>query len=337
MQALFDSHDDECPWYYFDSSFKTLLGSILIIFGVFGVLLNGWLFATFIHSHLLLLRSHILVLNLCTASLGRNLLGFPFASASAIAKKWLFSPSSCQLFAFMNQFYGVFQMYALLVLVLERYLLANYYRREIVLYQRVYWGLIAFCWSIALLFATPPAFGFGMYSCDSTGTICAYLWPSLASGAKHLGYAFPYVLVCGVIPVIAIFYFMGKAVRLEQIYYRNEQQKEQKQLTRSIHALTVGTLALWIPAAVQAGWQWLPLLFFGYRPHVPAALSLIAPIASEAATSVPVLCYLAGDERLRAALLGRVRKNYALLPAHRAKFFNRFKRFNRLNYYQKPE
>ncbi|XP_049881696.1 visual pigment-like receptor peropsin isoform X2 [Pectinophora gossypiella] len=281
MQAMFDYSEDECPWYHFDNSYKTLLGSCLIVFGVSGVLLNGWLFATFVHSHLLVFRSHILVLNLCTASLGRNLLGFPFAGASAIGKRWLFTPACCQLFAFMNQFFGVFQMNALLVLVLERYLLAKYYRREITLYQRFYWWYVTFCWTSALIFATPPLFGYGVYSCDTTGTACAFLWPSMASGAKQLGYSIPYVIVCGILPVIIIFYFMGKAVRLEKIYYRGEQQREQKQLTRSVHALAIATLALWIPAAVQAGWQWLPLLVLGYRPHVPPALALIAPIASE--------------------------------------------------------
>lgn len=143
---LFDSDEDECPWYFFDSSYKTLLGACLIIFGecnvnsgkrflnsnqrtplqfsrvqiykinlqifksirllvstevftiktvktislitgVFGVLLNAWLYVTFIHSHLVVFKSHVLVLNLCSASLGRNLLGFPFASSSALAKR----------------------------------------------------------------------------------------------------------------------------------------------------------------------------------------------------------------------------------------------------------
>lgn len=43
----------------------------------------------------------------------------------------------------------------------------------------------------------------------------------------------------------------------------------------------------------------------------------------QAATSVPVLCFLAGDERIRAALLGRMRKHYALLQPERAKRYNR--------------
>ncbi|CAB3230687.1 unnamed protein product [Arctia plantaginis] len=206
MQNFFDDLQDECPWYYFDGSYKVLLGSCLFVFGVFGVLLNGWLFATFIHSHLLIFRSHILVLNLCTASLGRNLIGFPFAGSSAIAKR---------------------------------------------------------------------------------------------------------------------FYYMGKAVRLERIFYKGEIQREQKRLTQSLHTLCVTTLALWIPAGILVGYQWLPLLVYGYRTHVPPALAVIAPIASEAATSLPVLCFIAGDERLRAALLGRMRKHYALLRPERAKRYNR--------------
>lgn len=60
----------------------------IIISGVFGLILNGWLFATFIHSHVLIFRSHILVLNLCTGSLGRNLMGFPFAGPSALSKRY---------------------------------------------------------------------------------------------------------------------------------------------------------------------------------------------------------------------------------------------------------
>ncbi|XP_045785990.1 rhodopsin, GQ-coupled-like [Maniola jurtina] len=320
---LIDYNEDECPWYYFDSSYKTLLGACLIIFGVFGVLLNAWLYVTFIHSHLVVFKSHVLVLNLCSASLGRNLLGFPFAGSSALAKRWLFGPSCCQLFAFLNQFFGVFQMIALFAMVLERYLLAKYYKRERTVYFRYYWTLIGVCWTVAVVFATPPLFGYGMYSCDATGTVCTFMWPSLTSGAKGLGFSVPYVIICGVMPIVGIFFFMGKAIRLETIYYRNEQQREEKRLTKCIHAVCVTTLALWIPAAVLAGWQWFPLLLYGYRPHVPKVLALFAPIAAEAATSVPVLCYLSSDERIRAALLGRMRNHYALLPPERAKLYRR--------------
>ncbi|XP_053604479.1 visual pigment-like receptor peropsin [Plodia interpunctella] len=323
MQSLYDFMEDECPWYYFDSSYKILLGVCLFLFGVFGVLINGWLFATFIHSHLLIFKSHILVLNLCSASLGRNLLGFPFSGASAIAKRWLFGTACCQLFGFLNQFFGVFQMIAILALVLERYIQAKFYRHETLLYLRVYWILTGACWIISLVFAIPPLFGYGVYSCDATGTICSLQWPSLYSGPKQIGFCLPYVVICGVVPVVAIFYYMGKALRLEQIFYRNEVQREQKRLTRSTHALTVTTLAFWIPSAVLTGWQWVSLLIYGYRPHVPPVLALIAPIASEAATSIPVLCYLVSDERLRAALLGRMRKNYSLLPPKTALRYNR--------------
>ncbi|CAH0748776.1 unnamed protein product [Diatraea saccharalis] len=213
-------------------------------------------------------------------------------------------------------------MAALFAIVLERYLQARFYRREKSLYFRWYWTLVGLCWLSAVVFATPPLFSYGLYSCDATGTVCTLLWPSTNAGSRHIGFAVPYVVICGVAPVIAIFYFMGKAIRLEKIYYRSEQQREQKRLTKSVHALTVATLALWIPAAILVGWQWLPLLVYGYRPHVPPALALIAPIAAEAATSIPVLCYLTVDERLRAALLGRMRRNYALLHPCRAKKFN---------------
>ncbi|CAH0602950.1 unnamed protein product [Chrysodeixis includens] len=215
-------------------------------------------------------------------------------------------------------------MTALFVAVLERYLLAKYYRRERILHLRLYWILVGVSWFNSVIFATPPLFGYGKFSCDSTGTSCTFLWPSIASGAKHIGYSIPYILVCGVIPVIAIFYYMGKSIRLERIFYKDEQQREQSRLTQSIHAVCVATFALWIPAAILVGWQWLPLLTYGYRPHVPPALAIIASIASEAATSVPVLCFIAGDERLRAALLGRMRKQYALLQPERAKrYLNR--------------
>lgn len=33
--AMFDYNEDECPWYYFDGSYKTLLGACLFLFGQF--------------------------------------------------------------------------------------------------------------------------------------------------------------------------------------------------------------------------------------------------------------------------------------------------------------
>ncbi|CAK1550126.1 unnamed protein product [Leptosia nina] len=254
MQSSSEYNEEECPWYYYDSSYKTLLGACLI------------------------------------------------------------SLDACQLYAFLNHFFGVFQMTALFTLVLERYLLARYTRRERTLVYRYYWSLGAVAWVNALVFAIPPLLGYGIYSCDATDTICTYLWPSSRASAKHLGYAVPYTVLCGIMPIIGIFYYMGKANRLESIYYRNERLREEKHLTKCVHALSVLTLALWTPAAVLAGCQWFPLLLYGYRPHVPQVLALIAPITSEAATCVPVLSYLSGDNRIRAALLGRMKRNYALLP-----------------------
>ncbi|XP_041973800.1 visual pigment-like receptor peropsin [Aricia agestis] len=323
MQTIFDYTENECPWYYFDSSYKVLMGACLVVFGVFGVLLNGWLFATFVHSHLLVFKSHVLVLNLCSASFGRNLLGFPFAGSSAIAKRWLFGPTSCQLYAFLHQFFAVFQITALFCIVLERYLLAKFYKLERCLYFKYYWTLLGVCWVNSVVFSAPPLFGYGVYSCDSTGTSCSLLWPSLDSGAKQLGFSVPYVIVCGLIPVVGIFYYMGKAVRLEKIYYRGPHLKDESRFTKTVHVLTVITLALWIPAAVLAGWQWLPVLLYGYRPHVPQVLAIVAPISAEAATSVPVLCYLVGDDRLRAALIGRMQKQYALLHPKYARKYQR--------------
>lgn len=72
------------------------------------------------------------------------------------------------------------------------------------LYVRFYWTLVALSWVNSVIFATPPLFGYGKYSCDATGTACTFLWPSLASGAKHIGFSIPYILFCGIIPVIAM-------------------------------------------------------------------------------------------------------------------------------------
>ncbi|XP_011552121.3 visual pigment-like receptor peropsin [Plutella xylostella] len=323
MQTVYDYYEDDCPWYYFDSSYKTLLGGCLIVFGTFGVLLNGWLFATFIHSHLLTLRSHILVLNLCTASLARNLLAFPFASSSALAKRWLFGSSCCQLYAFVNQFIGVFQMVALVVISLERYFQVKGFKYEQEMSLFFHWLLVGVCWAAAVVLATPPLFGYGVYSCDVTSTVCTFLWPSLLSGAKQLGFSILLLILGGLLPIFIIFYFIIRTIPLEKRYYKGEQQKDFRSLTKTLHGVCVTTLVLWLPSAVLAAWQWAPLLVYGYRLHVPPALAVVAPAAAEAATSVPVLCYLLGNERLRAALLGRMRKHYALLRPDKAKRFHR--------------
>lgn len=120
-------------------------------------------------------------------------------------------------------------MTALFALVLERYLLARRNRRgdfkmiptyfviffitfwfitcivsEKTLYFRFYWIVVGVCWINSVIFATPPLFGYGVYACDSTGTTCSFLWPSLASGAKQLGYCIPYLIWCGLVPLIAM-------------------------------------------------------------------------------------------------------------------------------------
>lgn len=33
MQSFYEYYEEDCPWHYFDNSYKTLLGSCLIIFG----------------------------------------------------------------------------------------------------------------------------------------------------------------------------------------------------------------------------------------------------------------------------------------------------------------
>ena len=78
------------------------------------------------------------------------------------------------------------------------------YISERTVYFRYYWTLVFVCWMVAIIFATPPLFGYGIYSCDATGTVCSLLWPSLNSGARDLGYSVPYVIVCGIVPVIGM-------------------------------------------------------------------------------------------------------------------------------------
>lgn len=34
MQSYVDYNENDCPWYYFDNSYKTLLGACLIVFGM---------------------------------------------------------------------------------------------------------------------------------------------------------------------------------------------------------------------------------------------------------------------------------------------------------------
>lgn len=61
-----------------------------------------------------------------------------------LSTRWLFGPLCCQLFAFLNQFFGVFQMAALFSIVLERYLQAKFYRRG-----ELFFAIFFYCYKLS--------------------------------------------------------------------------------------------------------------------------------------------------------------------------------------------
>lgn len=78
-----------------------------------------------------------------------------------------------------------------------------FYVSEKTLHIRYYWALVGVSWLSAVVFAIPPLFGYGIYSCDPTSTFCSLLWPPVSS-ARQMGYSVPYVIICGVIPIVGM-------------------------------------------------------------------------------------------------------------------------------------
>ncbi|XP_077295441.1 rhodopsin, GQ-coupled-like [Arctopsyche grandis] len=331
--------DFDCPLNLLDSH-KVILGACIVILGIGGVLLNAWVMITFIHSHLLSFKSHLLVLNLCTACLARNILGgFTFAGPSALAGRWIFGQQCCKLFAFMQQLLGVFQMISLAVLCFERFLITKRLKREKQdLSIKFYMASIVFCWSYSITFSIPPLLQYGDFGCDASGTTCTLEWRY--RNIRQTSFNILLVIFAGIIPIVCIGVSLWKCVRLNRRQRLSDTQWEQWSLTKvtvsnyttslfrldnrktttafntCIVAVTI--LIFWLPQAVLASWVSITSWSKALRYSGPSfAISILAPLGAEAATLIPVLCYMAGEPRIRTALLGRCKENYGIIKRRR--------------------
>jgi hypothetical protein len=63
---------------------------VIHVAGTLGVAANGWLVSDFLVSPLINVKTHLLMLNLAIACLGRGMLaGFPFIAASTLAGRFV--------------------------------------------------------------------------------------------------------------------------------------------------------------------------------------------------------------------------------------------------------
>ncbi|XP_023715830.1 visual pigment-like receptor peropsin [Cryptotermes secundus] len=297
--AEIPSLGDECPWSPLDSAYRVYVGVFLIISGILGVVANGWLVTGFLISPLLNIKTHLLILNLTVNCLGRGLLaGFPFAGTSILAGRWLFGAKCCQLFAFLQQLFGMSQVAAVTMLAVERVMVTRYlYSRTHPPLQQYVTGILL-CWTTAALWSVPPLLSWGRYGCDPTAMSCSLQW-DLNTGYSSKIYNICLLLLGGILPATLMSFCIWCAVSSEgrSSAGMDVDRLSQRALTKTVGVLVPGLCLMWLPHSLLVLWSLTGI-------PLPVPLVILATMSSEASAVIPISACMACDQNMRRALLG---------------------------------
>ncbi|XP_054284251.1 visual pigment-like receptor peropsin isoform X2 [Macrosteles quadrilineatus] len=262
----------DCGVPILDNHMKAMLGSCLIFTGLLGSAVNGWLVSTLFLRAEHMSWSHLLLLNIGLASLGRSLLGgFPFSATSALAGKWLFGDACCKLYAFLHQLFSVAELLAVMLLCLERYQITLHSHMG----QCAYMSSLLLMWIASMVWSLLPLLNYGRYGCDVAGIACDLDWSVELGDSQSLAYNVSYLLLGVTLAVGISCGSLWITVKSPASIYRLSGH-HQRQITKATIALVCGMYILWTPQSLLAIWR---LVFDAPRPS--HSIVFMAPVCAE--------------------------------------------------------
>ena len=150
-----------------------ILAVLLTMVLVFGSFINGAGLIMFIKNRHLRSPTNIFILNLAAADFLMCSVGSQLSMYSSYYHKWMFGDIGCRMEGFVVYFIALTQMYTLMAISIDRYIVISSPLWAAKLTKPVAWISCALCWGGGLFWAVMPLFGWSIYRLEGAMISCS--------------------------------------------------------------------------------------------------------------------------------------------------------------------
>ena len=156
----------------------TVIGVIFLLLLVVGLLINGFIFHTYIRTSRLHTPTNLMVVGASICDLTMLVIVYPFVIAASFNGKWTFGDAWCKGYGFVTTLVSVTNVCILTAIALDRYfiILEKPFASRITNFKA---GMtILSCSGYGLLWATFPLAGWGRFVVENSEISCGPDWGS---------------------------------------------------------------------------------------------------------------------------------------------------------------
>ncbi|XP_022792756.1 melatonin receptor type 1B-B-like [Stylophora pistillata] len=165
-------------------AFSSLVLAVIMVVGVAGNLVIVWIVKS---SSRLKAKSHILIANLAVADTLQSCNIFFMLVTAINGGHWMFGETICQMTAFLTVEFVLASMLSITTISINRYFKVMHEKK----YDKIFtaksvWIIIAFIWTLPLMYAVPPLMGWSSYAFDPGKCFCLFRFRTNSSYAFFL-------------------------------------------------------------------------------------------------------------------------------------------------------
>ncbi|CAH1792180.1 unnamed protein product [Owenia fusiformis] len=294
---------------YFANSAHTAIGIYLTLIAILGIVGNTLVIVTFWYNRTILLPTYSFILALAIVDLGMCILGNPFPAASSLSHRWIFGKAGCDWNGFLTFFTGLFGMYILMMISIDRFIIIVKAPEERISHKCAL-ILVVFCGSVSLIFATMPLLGWSSYTLEGANTSCSVNWQGRSMG--DTSYVIVTLMICFVIPVgvmmysyLRIFFHVRRTTRgfsFRRTKMRSVNMKKTLAMEMKIAfmiGIMMGAFILsWSPYAIVSLWAAI-----GDSTSIPPLATVLPAVLAKSAIVWNPIIYVVMNKKFRAAMV----------------------------------
>ncbi|XP_070574449.1 rhodopsin, G0-coupled-like [Ptychodera flava] len=184
----------------------------LTLLGLFATFLNASALVVFIRGKTFRKQGFdILLINVTASDLGISIFGYPEATVSSYANRWMFGDVGCKIYAFFCFILSMSTISTLAVIGIYRYITVCLpaYKHKLTRKRTVY--AILGVWAYGLLWTTPPLFGWCGYTYEPFGTSCSIDW--YGRSLSDIAYIWGTIIFCFGIHLVILVWCYTKVIK----------------------------------------------------------------------------------------------------------------------------
>ncbi|XP_053310843.1 pinopsin-like [Spea bombifrons] len=196
-----------------------------------------------------------ILLNLAVANVLVTIFGSSVSFFNNITGYFTMGKAMCEFEGFMVSLTGIVGLWSLAILAFERYIVICKPMGDFRFKQRHAVFGCAFTWIWALVWTSPPLFGWCSYVPEGLGTSCGPNWYS--GGSNNNSYILVLFTTCFVMPLSTIiFSYSNLIMALRAVAAQQKEsettQRAEREVTRMVIAMVLAFLVCWLPYAAFA-------------------------------------------------------------------------------------